>query len=137
MNRRQLIIATATAVIAGTAIAAPAKEGSVVVEACYACMKTGELCLAMCNDMLGRGMTNVADCQKRVADMLTLCEAMGTMAARNTAPPARLKALATMCADTCRDCEKACRPNAAMAECKACIEDAVRCAKACDAFAKG
>ena len=136
MNRRQLIVAAATVVIARTAVAAPEKEGSAVVEACYACMKTGELCLAMCNDMLGRGMAGVADCQKRVADMLTLCEAMGTMAARNTAPPARLKALATMCADTCRDCEKACRPNVAMAECKACMDDAVKCAKACDAFAK-
>lgn len=136
MNRREIIVAAAVAAVAGTAIAAPGKEGSAVVEACYACMKTGELCLAMCNDMLGHGMTKLADCQKRVADMLTLCEAMGTMAARSTAPTARLRALATMCADTCRDCEKACRPNTDMAECKACMEDAVKCAKACDAFAK-
>lgn len=136
MNRRQLIAAATAVALVGTASAAPTKEGSAVADACYACMKTGEQCLAMCDDMLSHGMTGVADCQKRVSDMLTLCEAMGKMVTRNTAPASRLKALATMCADTCRDCEQACKPNASMAECKACMADAAKCAKACDAFAK-
>ncbi len=139
MNRRQLIAAGAAAaavVLTESVAAAATKESTAVVDACYACMKTGELCLAMCNDMMGKGMTALADCQKRVSDMLTMCEAVGTLVARNTTPAARLKALAVLCADTCRDCERACRPNISMAECKACMEDATKCARACDAFAK-
>lgn len=138
MNRRQLIATLAAATLVGSnAKAAATKVGGAVVDACYACMKTGELCLNMCNDMLIRGNTSIADCQKRVVDMLTMCQAMGAMAARNTAPIGRLKAMATLCADTCRDCERACQPNASMAECRACMEDAAKCARACDAFAKG
>ena len=60
MNRRQLI--TAGAVAAAVALTqsvaqAATKESAAVVDACYACMKTGELCLAMCNDMLSKGTT--------------------------------------------------------------------------------
>jgi hypothetical protein len=80
-------------------------------------------------------MTSLADCQMRVVDMLTMCEAMGRMAAENTAPPERLRALAALCAETCRDCETACKPQATThRECKACMDDASACAKACDAF---
>ena len=136
MNRRQLIAVVTTAALTGSVAKGATKESTPVVEACYACMKSGALCLAMCNDMLGKGMTALADCQKRVSDMLAMCEAVGTMVARNTAPAARLKAMAALCADTCRDCERACRPNASMAECKTCADDAAKCARACDAYGK-
>lgn len=66
----------------------------------------------MCNEMLRHGMTDLADCHARVVDMLTMCEAMWTMAAADTAPATRVKALAALCADTCRDCERACKPQA-------------------------
>ena len=136
MNRRQLLAVAATAALSRSVAVGATKETTAVVDACYACMKSGELCLAMCNDMLGKGMTAFADCQKRVSDMLTMCEAVGTMVARNTAPAARLKAMAVLCEDTCRDCERACRPNASMAECKTCADDAAKCARACEAYAK-
>ena len=111
------------------------KARQAVIDACNHCMKTGEACVAMCNEMLRHGMTALADCQARVVDMLTMCKTMGTMSATNTAPPARLKALAGLCADTCRDCERACKPQATThPECKACMDDAAECAKACDAY---
>ena len=153
MDRRQFIVAAGGTTISGMLIptptgAAPSQAGAAatqkrqddkarqaVIDACNACMKTGEACLAMCNEMLRHGMTALADCQARVVDMLTMCEAMGTMSATNTAPPARLKALAGLCADTCRDCERACKSQAAThPECKACMDDATACAKACDAY---
>lgn len=152
MDRRGFIISTSACSLVGllpstTAVAAPQRTSAAgqrrpddtvrqaVVDACNDCMKTGEACLAMCNEMLRHGMTGLADCQTRVVDMLTMCRAMGSMAAVNTAPPARLKALAALCADTCRDCEGACKPQASThPECKACMEDASACAKACDAY---
>lgn len=153
MDRRQFIVsasATAlTATLSPTAAGATPlqsgttasqkrqdeKERQAVVDACNRCMKSGEACLAMCNEMLRHGMTGLADCQARVVEMLTMCKAMGTMAAMNTAPAARLKAFAGLCADTCRDCESACKPQASQhAECKVCMDDATACARACDAY---
>lgn len=152
MDRRQFIMTAGGGALAGTLVSARAPAAAVqasvaaqsrpgdkgrqaVIDACRDCMKTGEACLAMCNEMLRHGMTALADCQARVVDMLTMCDAMGAMAATNTAPPARLKALAGLCADTCRDCERACKPQAnAHPDCKACMDDAAACAKACDAY---
>ena len=151
MNRREFIAGAGASALAGvwpsTRTLAAAQDASAagqrrqdqerhaVVDACSDCMKTGEACLAMCNEMLRHGMTSLADCQTRVVDMLTMCQAMGSMAAVNTAPPERLRALATLCAETCRDCERACKPQATThAECKACMDDAGACAKACDAY---
>lgn len=150
MDRRQFILTAGATAVTGTLVSATAllqaatmgaqnrqgdKERQAVIDAYNNCMKTGNACLAMCNEMLRHGMTALADCQARVVDMLTMCEAMGTMALTNTAPPARLKALAGLCADTCRECERACKPQAAKyPECKACMDDAAACAKACDAY---
>lgn len=153
MDRRRFVVTAGGTTLSGmlmpaSAGAAPLQPGSAatqkgrddnarqaVIDACNACMKTGEACLAMCNEMLRHGMTALADCQARVVDMLTMCEAMGRMSATNTAPPDRLKALAGLCADTCRDCERACKSQAAThPECKACMDDAAECAKACDAY---
>lgn len=153
MDRREFIITAGVTALTGTlvprtALATPLQAGSTatqarqgdkvrqaVIDACNECMKTGEACLAMCNEMLRHGMTDLADCHARVVDMLTMCEATGKMAAVNTAPAARVKALAALCADTCRDCERACKPQAAKhPECKACMDDAAKCAKACDAY---
>jgi Cys-rich four helix bundle protein (predicted Tat secretion target) len=150
MVRRQFIVAAGTAALTTAVSSAPAvsmqgssparrraedKERQAVIDAADDCMKTGEACLAMCNDMLRHGMTELAHCQARVVDMLTMCEAIGQMVVVNTAPAARLKALAGLCADTCRDCERACRPQAAKhPECKACMDDAGECAKACDVY---
>jgi Cys-rich four helix bundle protein (predicted Tat secretion target) len=153
MDRRQFVVAAGATALTSTLGPAPAgaaplqagsataqkrqddKERQAVIDACNHCMKSGEACLAMCNEMLRHGMTDLADCHARVVDMLTMCEAMGKMAAVNTAPPPRAKALAGLCADTCRDCERACKPQAAKhAECKACMDDAAACAKACDAY---
>lgn len=153
MDRRQFIASAGTTALTGTLISTTAsaaplqgasaagqkrqdeKERRAVVDACHHCMKSGEACLAMCNEMLRHGMTALGDCQARVVDMLTMCQTMGAMAAVNTAPAARLKALAGLCADTCRDCETACKPQAAThPECKTCMDDAAACAKACDAY---
>jgi Cys-rich four helix bundle protein (predicted Tat secretion target) len=142
MDRRLFIVTAGAAALIGTAAGPAASQErqdaslrQAVVDACADCMKTGEACLAMCNEMLRHGMTDVAECHARVVDMLAMCEAMGSMAAANASPPTRLKALAALCADTCRDCARACEPQAARhAECKTCMDDAAACAQACDTF---
>lgn len=149
MKRRRFLSTTVTAVLSGATLVAMPRQSSrqsatqtagenlrqAVIDGCADCVKTGRACMAMCDEMLRHGMTAMAACQMRVVEMVTMCEAMARMAATNTAPAARLKALAALCADTCRDCESACRPqSAAHAECKACMDDAARCAKACDAY---
>ncbi|MBX9854861.1 MAG: hypothetical protein K2Y26_05020 [Gemmatimonadaceae bacterium] len=149
MDRRQFCLTAGAAAVAGTAPAAalpsqskPVASGmtqeaarrQAVIAACHDCRSSGAACLTMCNEMLRKGMTAFADCQARVIEMLTMCDAMGAMAGTNTFPVSRLKALAGICAETCRDCERACRPLAAHAECKACMDDAADCARACEAY---
>ena len=142
MDRRLFLVTSGAAALigaaAGPALSQAAGLRQAVVDACADCMKTGEACLAMCNEMLRHGMPALAECHARVVDMLAMCDAMGSMAAANASPPTRLIALAALCADTCRDCARACEPQAARhQECKACMEDANACAEACDSFSKG
>ena len=112
MDRRQFILTAGATAVTGTLVSATAllqgasvaaqnrqgdKERQAVGDACNRCMKTGKACLAMCNEMLRHGMTALADCQARVVDMLTMCDAMGTMIATNTAPPAPAGVGAEVC----------------------------------------
>lgn len=97
------------------------------------CLATGRLCLARCTDHLAHGMTNMADCQRAVMNMLAVTEAMAEVAGFRNADPKSMKALAQVCATFCRTCEKACAAHAAMhEECKVCGEACARCAQACD-----
>ena len=74
MDRRQFIVSAGATALTGTLISTTAsaaplqaasasgqkrqdeKERQAVVDACNHCMKSGEACLAMCNEMLRHGM---------------------------------------------------------------------------------
>jgi len=122
----------------GTPKARPvSKELKAVQDATFQCLKAGELCLAQCNAVLAGGKTSMADCQLAVMNMLAVVGATSPIMVYNTAEVGHLKALARVCADFCRKCEKECKPHANdHQECKDCMQACIDCAKACDAFAK-
>ena len=151
LDRRTVVIAAVA--VAGTLLATsagaadPKKEAQkpaaagdtkrkAVVDALAVCIAASRVCMASCTDHLAMGMSNMADCQKSVMNMIPVCEAMAAVAAYNTADAKLAKSLASTCAAFCRSCEKTCEPHAAKhAECKACFEACKACAAACEAFA--
>jgi Cys-rich four helix bundle protein (predicted Tat secretion target) len=113
------------------------KELKELRDSTYECKKVGEICLALCNDVLAGGSTSMADCQSSVLNMLAVVEAMSKTATYNSVDSKLIKSLARTCAEFCRSCEKECKTHSEMhAECKNCMDACIRCAKACDAYAK-
>lgn len=103
-----------------------------VMEAISECLRDGEVCLAQCLRLLGKGNTSMADCSKNVNQMLAVCGAVPTLAAAD-AP--RLRELLAVCAVVCEDCEAACKPHVDHhPECAACAASCKRCAAACRAM---
>jgi len=103
-----------------------------VMAAVNQCLLDAEVCLAHCLRLLGDGNTSMADCAKSVQQMLAVCGAVPPLAAAD-AP--RLRALLSVCAAVCEDCEAACKPHVKHhAECAACAASCRRCADACRAM---
>lgn len=99
------------------------------------CQQAGRACLAACTEHLAAGMKDMAVCQRAVMNMLAVSEAMAEVAAFHNADPKHIKALAAVCAQFCRACEKACEAHAAHhVECKVCMEACKACASACEAL---
>lgn len=94
------------------------------------CVQTGEVCLEHCLDMLSTGDKSMAACAKAVRDMMVYCEALNKAAAQNSK---RIKALAKLAHDACKDCEDACRKHEQMETCKACADACAECIKHCKA----
>ena len=156
MDRRQFVKAGTSAMlasVAATALAADemsghehhhdakgayggeggAKKYSALVEAAASCVKTGEICLEHCLALLRTGDTSMARCSTTVSAMLPLCRAGLVLAVQDSA---HLKALAAVCARTCRDCEAACKEHASHHEaCRWCMESCQRCAQECEKIA--
>ena len=96
------------------------------------CLRDGEICLAECLRLLGKGDTSMADCSKNVHQMLAVCGAVPTLVAADSP---RLRALLEVCASVCEDCEAACKPHVGHhPECAACATSCRRCAAACRAM---
>jgi Cys-rich four helix bundle protein (predicted Tat secretion target) len=135
MQRRDFLIATGAATLAGAARAAP-DAGSAqtkspgLVQLASDCIEIGEECLAHCYQQLAAGDTSLAGCAKSVTMMLSMCRALVTAAAQS-AP--RLKEIARVCGQVCRDCEASCKPHAGHHDiCRRCMEACRACAAACE-----
>jgi Cys-rich four helix bundle protein (predicted Tat secretion target) len=137
MNRRQAVTALGAAVVATNALAqaktpapAPAGKTPSLAATARACIEAGEECFEHCVNMLSHGDNTMGDCFAAVRQMLPVCVTLEGLAKLNSA---RLKAYAAVCAQYCRDCEKACKPHAAtMAVCKTCMDACAACAAACE-----
>jgi len=99
------------------------------------CLAAGRVCLARCTDHLAAGMSDMADCQRSVMNMLSVVAAMAEVAAYSNSAPPDAGALATACARFCDTCAEQCEPHVAHHdECKTCRDACLECAKACRAF---
>jgi Cys-rich four helix bundle protein (predicted Tat secretion target) len=133
---RRALIAGAAVLLAGVGRAPPAlaqKAGAktsphqAVVAATQRCETVGNACLKHCQRLTRLGDKSLADCMRSVSAMLPVSAAMNRLALQDAK---RLKELAKVCADICRDCEAECRKHEFHhVECQ-------RCAEACAATVK-
>lgn len=147
-SRREFLSTAGTAVAATTflasrasaapAAAATAKEPkdaySDVSATAADCIRTGEACVAHCGDELGRGNTAMANCNKRVHEMLAMVQAMLTLASSKSE---FAKRHAANCADACKACAAACLEHkehwghGMHLPCKACYDACIACEASC------
>jgi Cys-rich four helix bundle protein (predicted Tat secretion target) len=132
MNRREVMLAGVGAAALGGALRAQAVEqpaASGLIASAFACIQVGQACQQHCLTMLSKGDTSLAECAATIAAMLPVCEALVQLAVQGSP---RLKALAMVCAQICRDCEKSCHKHDTHAICKQCGEACAACAAQCD-----
>jgi Cys-rich four helix bundle protein (predicted Tat secretion target) len=133
---RRVLIAGAAALLAGVGQAPPASaQGAApktsphqaIIAATKRCETVGNACLKHCQRLTRLGDKSLADCMRSVSAMLPVCAAMNRLAVQDAK---RVKELAKVCADICRDCEAECRKHEFHhVECQ-------RCAEACAATVK-
>ncbi|CAH2602996.1 Four-helix bundle copper-binding protein [Rhodovastum atsumiense] len=93
------------------------------------CVRTGELCLTHCLEVLATGDTSLAGCARSVDQLVAVCAALQKLAA--SASP-HLPALARVAIPICEDCERECRRHAEHhATCRDCAEACQACAEEC------
>ena len=134
MQRRDFMLAGGALALAGASRAAPdagaAGKAPGLVELGRACIEVGEECQAHCLQQLSAGDTSLAGCAKSVSVMLQMCRALVTAAAQSSP---RLKDIARVCGQVCRDCEASCKPHAGHHDiCRRCMEACRSCAAACE-----
>ncbi|HYQ71087.1 MAG TPA: Csp1 family four helix bundle copper storage protein [Gammaproteobacteria bacterium] len=128
ISRRDLLLglgAAATAAIAAPAMAAmPEHDHSRhsaqqpdMLDATNACVDKGERCIAHCLVSFQEGDLELADCAAKVHEMRAICGAFSYLLAANSS---YVPDYASICAQVCEDCEKACRKHEEHIECKAC-----------------
>jgi Cys-rich four helix bundle protein (predicted Tat secretion target) len=148
MHRREVLVAAGVSALvwgrvgqaapdAGTSPRAPAPDVSgrtALIDSGTECVRLGEICLDHCLRTIAGGDTSLARCAESVTEMLAMCRALVTMAAQGSA---RLKDVARVCGQVCRDCEAACKVHAAHHEvCRRCMESCQACATACEKFSR-
>jgi Cys-rich four helix bundle protein (predicted Tat secretion target) len=100
-----------------------------LVRATAECIGRGEVCLAHCIDLLATGDTMLAECARRLNEMVALCGALRSIAAQD-APS--LRALALVTDEACRTCEEECRKHEDHhAQCRDCAEACAACRREC------
>lgn len=103
------------------------------IDAAADCAKKGEICVAHCQQMLATGDKSMAACLKTALEMVAACQSLIKLASLQSKGTKRMAAL---CADLCRECEKACKEHEAHHKiCKDCMESCNTCAKECDKIA--
>ena len=101
-------------------VAATAPASMDLVDVAARCTAMGERCHAHCVEVLGTGDSSLADCLRAVSVMMSVCAAVGRMAALESP---RLSEVAKVALGTCDDCRIECEKHADMhAACKACGE---------------
>ena len=91
-----------------------------VLDAVNDCIVKAQQCGAHCLVAFQEGDTTLADCARKVNEMLPICKAFSYQLAGNSP---YVKALSAVCRQACEDCEKECRVHEDKhVECKECAE---------------
>lgn len=144
MDRREAVIGTGLMALAGLATSGKVRaeetphvhhgeRHKALADAAGTCVGTGQACLDHCLDHLANGDKELAGCAKSVAQMLTLCGALQSLANQDSK---YLVKLASVTAEACQDCEDECKKHAEKHEaCKRCGESCRACYKECKQLA--
>lgn len=105
-----------------------------VVETTHQCLKVGRVCDQHCFEQILSGNHEMyGACAIAVKQMITLCDAIGSLAA---AKSIRLKECIRACIAACESCADACKPHIHHhMECKACYEACQACMESCTRLA--
>ena len=91
-----------------------------ILNAVNDCVIKGQQCVAHCLVAFQEGDTTLADCARKVNEMLPICKAFSYQLASNSP---YVKALSAVCRQACKDCEAECRKHEDKhVECKECGE---------------
>ncbi|KAB2321345.1 Csp1 family four helix bundle copper storage protein [Betaproteobacteria bacterium SCN1] len=147
MNRRELLAAIGAAALTANAakthahgfnpdfiesLRTDANPYGLLVTAAGHCIGKGEICLAFCLSLMGKGNTELASCAQSVNQMLALTRAIQDMAGQQ-AP--LIDQAAAVCLEACESCRKACEPYAGRyAKFRACAQACAECAFECRAL---
>jgi Cys-rich four helix bundle protein (predicted Tat secretion target) len=141
MNRREVIAGAGGVLAAGVAAGlmfkadgvAFAADGGALTGDISKCIEDGVICQAHCVDELAKGNKEMGKCNRKVHEMLAVCEAMLSLTALKSE---RAKDLAAVCTKVCQDCADACAEHKAHwghkmhMECKACHDSCLALIKA-------
>ena len=84
------------------------------------CVVKAQQCAAHCLVAFQEGDTTLADCARKVNEMLPICKAFSYQVASNSP---YVKTLSAVCRQACKDCEAECRKHEDKhLECKECAE---------------
>ena len=88
------------------------------------CVVKAQQCVAHCLVAFQEGDTTLADCARKVNEMLPICKAFSYQLASNSP---YVKALSPICRQACKDCEAECRKHEDKhVECRECAEACAR-----------
>jgi Cys-rich four helix bundle protein (predicted Tat secretion target) len=142
MDRREFIAVAGTLAAAASASPAFAQMGEeenmhppkfkALEETAGHCTATGKDCIRHCLGMYAMKDTSMAGCAESVYQLIAACAALQTLAAVNSE---HIGHFAKAVALVCRDCQKECEKFPKIAECKACGESCKACAAECDKVA--
>lgn len=147
MNRRHLLGSLSGAVLATAAASAaaqhehhmheaaasgPVKAYDALIAATESCVAKAQICHAHCIRLLSDGDTDMGECARTTSQVMTLCNALLSLAAQGSP---LTPALAKVALEGCKQCAQACKPHAPHhAECKACYESCMACIRECEAL---
>jgi Cys-rich four helix bundle protein (predicted Tat secretion target) len=145
VSRRELIVgagAVGLALAAGSSLGADAPghrhedhapKNPDVLDAVNNCVVKAQQCTAHCLVAFQEGDTTLADCARKVNEMLPICRAFSYQLAGNSP---YVKALSAICKQACEDCETECREHEDKhLECKECAEACANVVAAIKTFA--
>lgn len=90
MNRRDVVFQGSASLVAlasasrlqAASVQQPTTSDGALIDAALDCAKAGEICSAHCTTLLEQGNRAIAECQRRVNETVSVCQALASLAAQ-------------------------------------------------------